>query len=272
MKKITYLFIILFTYVTSSAQDSPGLRPELLIEKTVRVKPMTDGELAYEKGYDAFYTDGAMTNKYAETKERRTKHSALANRFFKVESVTAYNDVYGNTDYIIRLNDTISKEQVYYKYNKFSESQKKYYFEVVGGLKYPTDFYCDFLTEVTDKRTGEHKIIASISEGLHVIKIRKGKNVTYNLEVVTVEQVISMLRGITLLLDDGRKLEKPDAEVLMAASKKDNINYIASVEITTAELAMLTQSKVVSGKISKFEKKYTEGEKFKEMLKCLMRK
>lgn len=271
MIKLIQLTAFLLICITTKAQDSPGLRPELLLEKTVKVKPMTDGELAYEKGYDSFFCDAGMVKKYTETKDRRTKHSAMANRFFKVKAVKPY-DVYGNTNYAIQLTDTVTNEEIYYKYNKFSESQKKYYFEVIGGLKYPADFYCDFLTEATDKATGEHKISASISEGLHVIKIRKGKNVTYKLEVVTVEQVISMLRGVTLVLEDGRKLEKPDAEAVMAANKNDNINYIASVEITTAELAMLTQSKVVSGKISKFEKKFTEGEKFKEMLKCLKSK
>lgn len=271
MTKITYLFAALLISITAAAQDSPGLRPELLLDKTVKVKPLTDGELAYEKGYDAFFTDAAMAKKYAETKDRRTKHDALANRYFKVKEIKPY-DSYGNQNFLIQLQDTVKNELVYYKYNKYSESQKKYYFEVVGGLKYPADFYEDFLTETIDKTTGEKKIAASISEGLHVVKIKKGKEVKYKLEAVTVEQVISMLRGVSLVLEDGRKLEKPEAEAVMGTNKNDNIVYTASMELTGAEVAMLTQSKVIGGKISKFEKKYTEGEKLKEMLKCLMRK
>lgn len=271
MNKITYLLTTLLLSITASAQDSPGMRPELLLDKTVKVKPLTDGELVYEKGYDAFFTDTGMTKRYAETKDRRTKHDALANRYFKVKDIMPYES-YGNKNFLIQLQDTVKNEVVYYKYNRYSESQKKYYFEVVGGLKYPADFYEDFLTETIDKATGERKIAASISEGLHVVKIKNGKDIKYRLEAVTVEQVISMLRGVTLELEDGRKLEKPDAEAVMSTNKNDNIVYTASIDLNTGELAMLTQSKVVSGKISKFEKKYTEGEKLKEMLKCLMKK
>jgi hypothetical protein len=270
MNKITLLLAALFVSILSTAQNSPGMRPELLLSKTVKVKPLTEGELNYQKGYDAFFEDDKMVNRYAANKSNRTRHDALANRYFKVTDIRPY-DSQGIKNYLIQLQDTVKNESLYYKYTKLSESQNKYYFEVVGGLKYPDDFYCDYINENTDKATGEKKIIASITEGLHVVKIKKGKDVKYRLEAVTVEQVISMLRGVTLVLEDGRKFEKPDAEAVML-TRNDNIVYTATIELTTADVVMLTQSKVVSGKISKFEKKYTEGDKLQGMLKCLMKK
>lgn len=271
MQKITFLLFALILSVIAIAQDSPGMRPELLLEKTVKVKPLPDGVLAYEKGYDSFFTDEKMYRRYAENKDRRTKPEALANRVFKVADVKPYTS-YGNENFLIKLLDSINNEHIYYKFNKYSESQGKYYFEVLGGLEYPADFYCDFLTQTTDKATGEQKITASISEGLHIIKIKKGKEVSYKLEAVTVEQVISMLRGVTLVFEDGRRIEKPDAEAVMGTNKNDNIVYIATVNLTPTEVSMLSQAKVVGGKISKFEKKYTEGGKLSGMLKCLMKR
>ncbi|OYQ45562.1 hypothetical protein CHU92_01915 [Flavobacterium cyanobacteriorum] len=267
-RAILYL-IFIATYV-GHAQDSPGNRPELLLEKTVKIKPLSESELSYEKGYNDFFINENLSKIYAENKNHRTKHEALANRIFKVVDVRPFESN-GIKNYVIQLQDTIRNEAVYYKFNKFSESNKKYYFQVIDGIKYPKDFFCDFLTHIIDKNTDEHKLTASISEGLHVVKIKKGKTITYRMEVVTVEQVISMLPGVVLVFEDGRKLEKPQAEAVMGTNNNDNIVYIATFELTPAEMAILTQSRIVSGKISKFIKNYAEGEKFMEILKCLVR-
>lgn len=271
MKKITFLITAFLFSVAAVAQDSPGNRPELLLNKTVMVKPLTDGVLAYEKGYDAFFTSQTMAARYAENKSRRTKHDALAKRYFKIQEIQPVNNPVSK-DYLIQLRDTVTEETIYYKFNPQSESLGKYYFQVVGGLKYPADFFCDFIEEHNDKAKGENVFKGSIVEGLHIKKIKKGKEVTYRLDVVTVEQVISMLRGVTLVFENGQKIEKPDAEAQMSTNKNDNIVYIASVELTPAELSLLQQQKVVSGKISKFAKTYTEGEKLKGMARCIAKK
>jgi hypothetical protein len=269
MDKITLLLAAFLFTITATAQDSPGSRPELLMDKTVKVKPLTAGILAYEKGYDNFYADEKMVKRYAETKDRRTKHDALQGRVFTVTGIRPFESS-GTKNFLLHLNDTLSNEAVYYKFNQNCEVQGKYYFEVLGGLEYPDDFFCDYLKTEEDKAAGEKKLIATIAEGIHVIKVKKGSAVIYRMEAVTVEQVISMLKGVTLVFENGGSIVKPEAEVQMSTNKNDNIVYFTTFELTPADVSLLTQSRLLSGKISRFEKTYTEGQKLQGMVNCLL--
>jgi len=263
MKNFTLLVTILLS-LTAVAQDSPGKRPALLIDKTVKIKPIEKGILANQKGYDSFYADADMAKRYSENKSRKTTYEALANRIFQV---TAVEPVVGQgNNYKIKLQDTIKDETVYFKFNEASERQGHYYFEVLGGLQYPPDFYCDFVQQESGNKT-----VAMITEGLTITKNGSGKGAKYTMEVRAVEQIISLLPGVTLTLDNGAQITKAGAEAQMVVSDNDNIVYTATFDLTPQEISLLGQSKVVSGKISKFGKVYAEGEKLRQMVRCLQK-
>jgi len=263
MKKITLLFTTLFFTTAAFAQDSPGKRPQLLLDKVVKVKPLPKGMLAYQQGYDSFYADENLMKRYAENKSKKTNHEALANRMLKV---TAVEPVQG-ANYKIKLQDTISNETIFYKFNETCEAKGNYYFEVVGGLDYPADFFCDYVKHESTP-AGEQKITAIITEGIKITKVSKGKSSNYIMEVRTVEDHISMLPGIALVMENGLHISKPEVHADVTASN-DNLLYIATFELTPHEVSLLSQSRIVSGKISKFDKTYKEGEKLRQMVKCM---
>src|SRR5688572_29097292 len=117
--KITLLLAFLVASVNVSAQDSPGLRPELLIAKSVKIKPLAQAALISRKGYSDFYTDAALNKRYAQTPHKVTKADALENRVLKVVAVEPYiTDT--EKSYRVKLADTIKNEVIYYKFSKNS--------------------------------------------------------------------------------------------------------------------------------------------------------
>lgn len=265
MNKITTLATALLISLTTFAQNSPGKRPSLLLDKLVIVQPLQKTVLAYQKGYDSFYADENLLERYAENKNKKTDHDALANRVLRVKAVEPF-PLQGAPDYKIVLQDTLSKETIFYKFNELAANKGNYYFEVVGGLNYPPDFYCDYIQQDKDA------LIAMLTEGISVKKIVVAKTVKYIMEVRTIEETISMVPGITLVMENGLQIVKPDVHAEVSASSNDKLIYIASFALTPHEVSLLGQSRIVSGKISKFDKTYREGEKLKQMVKCMGRK
>lgn len=263
--KTTLLFAFLLMISGVSAQDSPGLRPELLIAKNVKIKPLPDAAIITKKGYHDFYTDAALHQRYAQDKNQGTKADALENRVLKVVAVEPY--IFQNEkSYRVKLADTIKNETIYYKFNKNSEKLGKYYFEVLGGLTYPDDFFCDYL-KIPASQDGEQKVLAILDEGVSVVKVKKGKTVAYHLEANIMETTVSMKRGISFMLESGHKIERPAQEITLG-TKNDHVTYKASFELTPAEVSQLAASPVKDWKISGFERKFIEGKKLQGMVQC----
>lgn len=261
----TLLFAFLFITIGASAQDSPGLRPELLIAKNVKVKPLPQAAIISRKGYNDFYTDAALDKRYAKNANNMTKPDALEGRVLKVVSVDPY--IFQNEkSYRVKLADTIKNETIYYKFNKNSEKFGNYYFEVLGGLTYPDDFFCDYL-KTPAAQNGEQKVIAGIDDGITVVKIKKGKTVTYHLEANIMETTVSMKRGISLILENGHKIERPEQEITMG-TKNDHVTYATTFVLTPAEVSQLSASPLKEGKISGFDRKFADGKKLQGMVHC----
>ncbi|MGV3459910.1 MAG: hypothetical protein ACO1N9_05575 [Flavobacterium sp.] len=263
--KTTLLFAFLLMMTGISAQDSPGLRPELLVAKNVKIKPLPEAAVITRKGYHDFYTDAALHQRYAQNKNQGTTYTALENRVLKVVSVEPY--IFQNEkSYRVKLADTIKNETIYYKFSKNSEKLGNYYFEVLGGLTYPDDFFCDYL-KTPMAQNGEQKIIAALDEGVTITKVKKGKTVTYMLEANIMETTVSMKRGISFTLESGHKIERPEQEITMG-SKNDHVTYTTTFELTPAEVSQLAASPVKDWKIAGFERNFKEGAKFAGMVKC----
>lgn len=266
-----FILLLLVFSLTATAQNFPGKRPELLLNKTVKIVPLSDVALHYKQGYEGFYSDEYMSEPYAENKSRKTRPDALTNRMLKVTAVEPY-PLPGQLNHKIVLQDTITSEKLYYEFSDTAEAKGNYHFEVIGGLKYPPDFYCDYIEQQNGEAGTGQTFTATIAEGITVTKHIKGKGQNYTMEVRTVQTYISMVRGVILVTEDGRQIHKPDVQAEVLASVNDNLVYTATFDLTAQEVLLLGQSKVVSGKISKFEKTYTDGEKLKEMVNCLKRK
>ena len=167
------LLLLVFSF-TATAQNFPGKRPTLLLNKTVKVKPLDETVLHYNQGYDNFYSDVYLSEPYAENKSRKTSHDSLANRVLKVTAVEPY-PLPGQLNYKIQLQDTIKNKTLYYEFSEQAEARGNYYFEVIGGLTYPPDFYCDYVEQINGEAGMGQTFTATIAEGITVTKLKKGQ-------------------------------------------------------------------------------------------------
>ncbi|MCR5863069.1 hypothetical protein LRS05_13445 [Flavobacterium sp. J372] len=71
--KTTLLFAFLLMISGVSAQDSPGLRPELLIAKNVKIKPLPDAAIITKKAIMTFILMPPCTSAMHRTKTRAQK-------------------------------------------------------------------------------------------------------------------------------------------------------------------------------------------------------
>ncbi|KGO78574.1 hypothetical protein Q763_17725, partial [Flavobacterium beibuense F44-8] len=113
----------------------PFKRPELLVGKTVTIRPLTDKEIKIQKGYHNFYKDKYNIHTYHEIGFETSDPKSLENRVFKVVSSDP-NDT-------VKLTLEAEDGEVIY-YRLLAGYPKYYYFEVEGGLDFPNDFYCDY--------------------------------------------------------------------------------------------------------------------------------
>lgn len=142
MKSILLVFTFLFSLTATAQIDYPNLRPELLEGTTVTIRKLSGTVL--DKEYKGFYAEKSVSKPYKGN--RHLNPEVLEGRTFKVLAVEPYNsELFAKENRWIRLEDTTSKEIVYYQY-RLKGNYLEYYFIVDGGLKVPEDFFCDYVT------------------------------------------------------------------------------------------------------------------------------
>ncbi|HYD91576.1 MAG TPA: hypothetical protein VEA37_08845, partial [Flavobacterium sp.] len=202
MKNFTLLIALFFSLIIT-AQDHPGKRPEMLLGKEVTVKELPPESQAW--GYESFYKDEKMLYCYEDNGDNRTKHEALANKTFTVVSVQPGVNIIGVPMHIIKLkasDGTLFFLEYYYN--------SKYYFQVKGGLEYPADFYCDYITASLYGQTEIYEI--QPYDAIKLSKIKLGEKKDYLLSLSTLQAEIDLTEGVIITLENGSKIIKPDLE------------------------------------------------------------
>lgn len=205
MKNLSLLFALLFSLVISAqetrrAEIFPNNHPEILIGKTVKVKPLP--EKFRDKGYPNFYTDALAMKTYSKIDYKKSSADSLENKVFKVVS----ND----TKYpeILKL-ESAEGEIIYYELNKYDKSE--YYFEVEGDLDLPEGFYCEYFQPGLD----EGKKMSKMTKSIWGVIVWLHNNIqTDKLEVdLMLAMPTTASKGVTVIFDNGEKLELPNIKL-----------------------------------------------------------
>lgn len=151
-------------------------------------------------------------------------------------------------------------------------------FKVIGGLDIPEEYYCDDFTYKEDKFSGMRTYISEPVNGFTIsvgISIVDGeKYVVYQLHKNTVGQICEVgKKGFIMLLENGEKIEKPDAEIEVNVNPTGSA-YVYSVDIplTDEDLQKLSQHKITDTKTYIFTSEIDEGEKIMKYIRCAMEK
>lgn len=268
MKKIISL-LALFLSLGAFAQNFPGEKVELLNGKTLKVLPKEESLQKY--GYRDFYKDAGLKKVY-EKEGTSTAYKALVNKEFKVLSYEPFTDAGRNAKFKLLIENS-ETGKLYFDYDpKFSHS---FPFEVIGGLNFPKDFFCNKIYEKEVKESSARWYEAPVEEGIQTIisKSAGGDFFFLTINQPTGEKFQSGIvrRGLEITFANGSTISMPDEELKSSANPYGNLLVSAVVGIIApVDLKLLQESKIVSVKLNKYVSDVKNGATLQEYSKCLI--
>lgn len=268
MKQFTLALVLLFSVLAIAQEEKkpeifPFKRPELLVGKTVTIRPLSDEEIEKEKGYANFFENKDL-DVYYEVGMFKSDPKSLENRVFKV--VSAIKGKYDT--YTLKL-EAENGEIIYHRYNE--NEDKHYYFEVEGGLDVPNDFYCDYFDNGVDD--GKKKITKWA--GFYNIRVwlQKGFRIKQELQVQLEFQIESPADiGLTIIFDNGEKIELPQEPLFERKDDwKKHSYFVLEKESDKKLFSEHCITTVIFGKEkSQWGSDFTpqEGERLRGIIKC----
>ncbi|PZR24438.1 MAG: hypothetical protein DI539_00230 [Flavobacterium psychrophilum] len=265
MKKIISL-LALFLSLGAFAQNFPGEKVELLKDKTLKVLPKAEDSQKY--GFEDFYTDAALKNIYKK-EGYVTPYNELVGKEFKLISYESLwvgpDNKYLRYKFLLENSET---GQIYFKYDP--EVSFKFPFEVVGGLEYPEGFFCE---KIKKDGTATH-YATPFEDGIQIVKNPGSQVLVVTINLPTTETSIPVAgwKGLTIVFDSGATISLPNEKL------KASLNSYGEAVLTASpilqkptDLKLLTQHKIKSVKLNKFEKVVNDGGILKEYFKCLQK-
>jgi len=138
-------------------------------------------------------------------------------------------------------------------------------------------FDCSQITSKPDRYTDEITFKTKADEPISFVKIKSKDSSFYYLRIAVKGAGAALGDGFTLLLDNGEKVIKEDEEISIrvlpgAAGKVKPYEYSAFVELTDADVALLSQHSIVSAKLYIYESDFKNTQPYMQSLKCLTQK
>lgn len=280
MKKIALLAIILISSI-SFGQNFPAESVELLLGKTV--KPLILKESAQSYAYKNFYSKfDTITKKLEKYKKShrafpsratQSDYKKLVGKEFNVVKIYEQKTILSSSDgrYSVLKLQSNDLGIVYYNYD--SKYDFNFELEVVGGLELPEGFYCKDIETTTDKFNGDTTSRSSYSEGISFIKVTKGGTSNIYLAINETGATLNVgKKGLTLLLKNGKKINRPNAKIDTKVNSSGGYIYSAFIELTEEEIELIIKNHITDDRLYVYDGEIKNGEKLSEYLKCLTNK
>jgi hypothetical protein len=266
MKKYIFTFLTFFAFISLKAQDFVGKDANLYLNATV--KPIEIREILQEYAYKNFYLNFDTATKVL-TKERIGKrnsnikpfqtgvsynpvsdYSKLVGMEFKVIGVyeeAAKYDFEKGRYYVFALeNDALGT--IYYEYD--TEFKHNLELTVVGGLKFPEDYWCNKFTIHKDKFEDKTSYYSPQESGFSVIKIVSNGITKYYLKVEAGGSTPKIDgKGLYLLFDDGSKINKRNEEIDLDVGNNGGYIYSAFTNLSNEDLEILKTKKLTDKRL-----------------------
>ena len=262
--KTTVLFYFLFTTILY-CQNFPGINVELLSNKEIKV--LAKDENLQKFGFSDFYVDNDLKTKYECCETYNSKYLSLVNKIFKVIDYQQYKNINGTIKYKLKIENS-ETGMIYFDYDP--KYDFKFPFEIVGGLTFPEGFYCKSIQTNTDKFTGEVKFNSEYSEGISFIKIQKENASKIYISINKPGSTLAVgKKGLILLLENNKRIEKPETTINVKANSNGGFTYSSFVELNINDIALLKNYKITDTRLYIYDGTIKNGEKLKEFVKCL---
>jgi len=285
MKQNFLLLTLILICITSNAQkfEHNYLGQDFLLYKDAFFKLKEDAITGFSYSFysDLKYCQARYDNNVIYPEKEyyfNTAKDSLVNRLFIVENIIDKNGqtlVNSSSDEpIFILKDSISKQLIYFKYNKKSEHD--FCFNT-SKIKYDESIFCTKVERIVDDFTGEVKISSPIMIGEHLSPIliykflKKGKATLYYLSLRTSGSTLNINKnGVTVLFEDGTKWNKQQAKVNVDANS-NGYDYSAFIQLNDAELITFITKKIKKIRLYIYDEnvKPSDADKFRLFVKCI---
>ncbi|QYJ68928.1 hypothetical protein [Flavobacterium litorale] len=264
MKTISCIFM-LFATLFAFAQF-PKKDPSLLRGYKVKVEPLPEWQLEYSSGYEHFYADKDDHSKaYKDNGDRRTPPGTFNGRTFAVTEVYKEVSSYGVVTHTLQLEG--DGETIYYTYR---DGNAVYITPIDFTL--PSDYYCDYVNEVA-KENKTKTYMGGADYLFNLIKSDHNGEDLYGLQLFAKSKANETGKGVTIYLENGKKIVKPDQDV-KAEPGRFETEYSAAIVLNKEDIALLTQYKVLKYELYKYEQEVYEmtAPVLQGIIKCLKQK
>lgn len=129
----------------------------------------------------------------------------------------------------------------------------------------------EHLNRTVDDFSGEITIEAKITDDASFIKIKTGNIIRYYLSIYIAESGIYNGKGVTIILQNGKKINKPN-ELVESTYIAGNFYTRAFIRLTTNDIQLLKQSGIVKYKLYISSDELTESNSnwSKVIFNCLL--
>ncbi len=270
MKKILLISCLSLTTL-SFGQNFPGTEVELLLNREIKVLELEQRLQDY--GYDCFYKNKSLKRIYARGKNDNSKYASLVGKTFKVTNYLPHTGIYGDCHYILTIDNPETGTLYFYYFPKY---EHKFPFEVVGGLDLPEGFYCKQIDiDQPDTTNARTSFTTPYFEGFSLTKTKETvrvDDVSYSLAIrqYGVTQDIGKT-GLTLLLENDKKIVRPNAKIRVEADHNSNgYIYLVVIILSKEEIDLLLNNRIISRKLNIYDSEIKRGNLIQEYFKCLL--
>lgn len=235
--------LIMFLSFTVTAQV-PEKNMSLLVGHQIHVRPLNESELKWDGGYGNFYSDADLRYIYKVNAKYKTPPEALADRKFNVVSAEPYRST-GDNYYKLKLEG--GGETLYYSYKEGAPVQFK-----ALGITLPDDYYCAYIKETYDEANKQTIFTVEQKYIFRILKFRLPQTTFYSIYLETAVDKIGTGKGATLILENGQKIVKPEADIKMN-TKTATAHYSTSVVLTDEEVRLLEKHKIASFRLHVYD-------------------
>lgn len=212
-----------------------------------------------------------------------TNIDSLIGRVFVVSDITKRtNEKYKGTSWdsspIFILQDTVSKEIIYFLYDKGSS----YKFPFLTTEKFvltekviPKEFYCNKIKKEEDEFTDElHFYSPEIDGNMTIHKYIRNSKTSYYLSLSTSGSIVAVgKKGVIILFKDGTKINKPSEEIdVDTYGSGSKFKYSAFIRLTKSDLVKLSTKSVKKYRLYIFDSTIGEIDsmKFENYVDCII--
>ena len=203
-----------------------------------------------------------------------TSADSLKDKIFLVKDIVDKTgapilEISYSTKPIFMLEDTLTKQIIYYKYEgQYPSSNFPF---LTSKIEINKEAVCAKITRSVDEMTDEIKLNTPYGSDFSIYKYITSESTEYYLSLNTTgSTVVVDGTGVIILFTDGSKMTKPDEIGVKAGS--NGFNYSAFISLTQEDLDVLSTKQIKKFRLYIFDQKVEpfEGEEFTNFVKCMM--